>query len=72
MGQRPMQLASLDDEFILGVPLHIKQRRQVAKVDPHVTFRRHGGLGVQRHAHARARQHAQIVCPVAHGNHVVL
>jgi hypothetical protein len=54
-----------------GVSLKKQDRRQVAVIDPVLRRRLNGGFGVDRDASARALQHAQIVGPVADGEHVL-
>ena len=39
-------------------------------VDPHITLRRDSGFGVQGHTGASGPEHAQIIGPVTHGQHI--
>lgn len=58
------------DKRVLTVSLQVKQGRQISEIDPHVTFCRDDGFGMQGDTGSGSAKHAKIIGPVTHGDNV--
>ena len=62
--------ASLD-ELIASVSLEVKQRSEIAVIDPDIALCRHSWLGMKRNARACKNKHAKIIGTVPNRDHLL-